>query len=275
MTVGGNAILTGNLTVNGTTTTVNSNTVNIGDNIIVLNADETGVPSQDAGITIERGTSADKSLLWDETNDRWTVGTDTFVANVFQGSLSGNATTATTLQTGRTITLSGDVSGSATFNGGSNVTITATVADDSHNHTIANIDNLQASLNTLQSNIDGKEAIDAEILRADTDDNLTAGYTSTAVNDGTKSSGTYTPSPVGGNLRRIVNGGAFTLAAPTYAGDYTMIIQVTNTTGAGVITMTGFNRGTGDATTTTSGHDFFFFITKINNYKSINIQALQ
>ena len=37
--LGGNVTITGDLTVNGTTTTVNSNTVNIGDNIIVLNSD--------------------------------------------------------------------------------------------------------------------------------------------------------------------------------------------------------------------------------------------
>ena len=65
------ATITGNLTVNGTTTTVNSNTVNIGDNIIVLNSDETGTPSQDAGIEIERGTADNLKLYWDETNDLW------------------------------------------------------------------------------------------------------------------------------------------------------------------------------------------------------------
>jgi hypothetical protein len=46
-----------------------------------------------------------------------------------------------------TITLTGDVTGSATMTNLGNVSITATVADDSHNHTIANIDNLQTSLN--------------------------------------------------------------------------------------------------------------------------------
>ena len=61
----------GNLTVTGTTTTVNSNTVNIGDNIIVLNSDETGTPSQDGGIEIERGTSTNVLLKFDETSDRW------------------------------------------------------------------------------------------------------------------------------------------------------------------------------------------------------------
>ena len=62
-------------------------------------------------------------------------------------SCTGNANTASTLQTSRSIALSGDVSGSASFNGGSNITITATVADDSHNHVISNIDNLQTTLN--------------------------------------------------------------------------------------------------------------------------------
>jgi len=64
----------GNLTVSGTTTTVNSNTVNIGDNIIVLNSDETGTPSQNGGIEIERGTSTNSTLLWDEGNDYWVAG---------------------------------------------------------------------------------------------------------------------------------------------------------------------------------------------------------
>ena len=82
----GGVTVTGDLTVNGTTTTVNSNTVNIGDAIITLNADETGAPSQNAGIEIERGTSANKTLIWDETADKWTVGTDTFVAGTFEGS---------------------------------------------------------------------------------------------------------------------------------------------------------------------------------------------
>ena len=47
----------------------------------------------------------------------------------------GNASTATKLVTARTISLTGDVTGSATFDGSANASITATVADDSHNHT--------------------------------------------------------------------------------------------------------------------------------------------
>lgn len=59
----------GNLTVSGTITYVNSNTVEIGDNIILLNRDETGVPSQNAGFEVERGTSANVSFIWNEASD--------------------------------------------------------------------------------------------------------------------------------------------------------------------------------------------------------------
>lgn len=72
------------------------------------------------------------------------------------GALVGNASTATALATARDITLSGDVTGSASFNGNANITITATVADDSHNHTISNVDGLQTAL-------DAKQPLDADL----------------------------------------------------------------------------------------------------------------
>lgn len=73
-TFSNNVIVTGNLTVNGTTTSVNSNEVNIGDNIIVLNSDEAGTPSQDGGIEVERGTETNARLQWNETSDYWEAG---------------------------------------------------------------------------------------------------------------------------------------------------------------------------------------------------------
>lgn len=164
-------IVGGNLTVNGTTTTVNSNTVNIGDNIITLNSDETGTPSQDAGITIERGTSTNKSLVWTESTDKWGVGSETFVAGTFEGNLTGNASTATALATARTIGLTGDVTGSVSFNGTSNATITATIADDSHNHTIANVDGLQTEIDTKAELAgSGSQSFSASTLNATTVD---------------------------------------------------------------------------------------------------------
>ena len=73
MTASGNVVVQGNLTVNGTTTTVNSNTVAIGDSIMVLNNDETGTPSENGGFEIERGTSTNVSLLWNEGTDYWQI----------------------------------------------------------------------------------------------------------------------------------------------------------------------------------------------------------
>lgn len=103
-----------------------------------------------------------------------------------------------------------------------------------------------------------------------------AGITATTDDDGTFTAGTtYTPDPSGGNFKRIVNGGAFTLAAPTGSGDYTMVIQITNNASAGAVTFTGFNRVAGDSLTTINGNKFFVFITKCNGFKLASVQALQ
>ena len=64
-------VMNGDLTVNGTTTTVNSTTVSTGDNIIILNSDVTGTPSEDSGFEVERGDSTNKQFLWKESTDRW------------------------------------------------------------------------------------------------------------------------------------------------------------------------------------------------------------
>lgn len=141
--------------------------------------------------------------------------------------------------------------------------------------TVAELNYVDGVTSNIQTQLDAKEAADAEILKADTDDNLTAGYTATADDDGTKSSGTYTPDPAGGNLKRIVNGGAFTLAAPTATGDYTIVIQMTNNASAGTVTLSGFAAEKGDTITTTNGHDFFLYITKINGFSAISVTALQ
>ncbi len=66
-----NAIIGGNLTVSGTTTSVNTETINLADNNIVLNSNHTGAPTENAGITIERGDETNKVFQWNETTDLW------------------------------------------------------------------------------------------------------------------------------------------------------------------------------------------------------------
>ena len=81
----GTVVIAGNLTVNGSTTTVNSNEVNIGDAIILLNSDETGTPSANAGISIERGTASNKSFVWNETSDAWDLSNETLQNVIIDG----------------------------------------------------------------------------------------------------------------------------------------------------------------------------------------------
>lgn len=138
LTIGGatsTVSIPGNLTVQGTLLTKDSQEVNIGDAIIKLNAEETGAPTEDAGIEIERGTDTNVAFLWDETNDYWTVGNTAMVAKTFIGSLTGNAQTASKWANARTVTFSGgDVTGSFTIDGSANVSnVNLTVASVSAN----------------------------------------------------------------------------------------------------------------------------------------------
>jgi hypothetical protein len=64
----------GNLTVQGTTFTVDATTVNVTDNFLTLNSDASGVPTDDSGLEIERGSSTNATLYWDELADDWKAG---------------------------------------------------------------------------------------------------------------------------------------------------------------------------------------------------------
>ena len=65
------AIFSGNITVNGQQTILNTETLTVDDNIIILNNNASGAPSQNAGIEVERGSSTNVQLRWNETDDKW------------------------------------------------------------------------------------------------------------------------------------------------------------------------------------------------------------
>jgi hypothetical protein len=85
----------GNLTVNGVTTTVNSTTVDIGDNIIRVNV--SGANTQGGLEVRNAATSGVTQLVWDTDNSRWQFnnGNNVYTSGYFIGSLSGNANTVT------------------------------------------------------------------------------------------------------------------------------------------------------------------------------------
>ena len=93
-TIAGNLTISGNLIVSGTTTTINSETLTIDDNIIVLNNNETGSPTENAGIEVERGTSTNVSLRWNETDDCWEFTNDGTKYERIVGDTLTNAKTA-------------------------------------------------------------------------------------------------------------------------------------------------------------------------------------
>ena len=103
VTVGGALTVTGNLTVNGTTTTVNSTNTTLDDNLLELNSGAAS-NANDSGIIIERGSTGDNAIIaWDESADKFVVGTTTATASdtgdltISTGTLVANieATTAT------------------------------------------------------------------------------------------------------------------------------------------------------------------------------------
>ena len=67
-----------NLVVSGTSTTINTEEINLADNIILLNSNYAGASTnENAGIEVERGTNDDNvSLVWNESSNRWTFTND-------------------------------------------------------------------------------------------------------------------------------------------------------------------------------------------------------
>ena len=72
VTIGGSLVVTGDLTVSGSTTYLNTATLQVEDNKVVLNSNATGTPTVDAGIEIERGDFPNAELFWDESEGKWT-----------------------------------------------------------------------------------------------------------------------------------------------------------------------------------------------------------
>lgn len=343
-----NLVVGGNLTVNGTTTTLNTETLSIEDNFVVLNSNVTGSPTTNSGIEVERGTSANVAIRWNETLDVWEIttdgsgyssiatiadvvsatdaitveslsntiittpthgqflsynsssavwvndaidlGTDTtgsyvqslvagtgvtltnnsgesatptvaigqavetsssvtfaqvnapLTGNVTgnvtgsSGSTTGNAATATALQNTRTISLSGDVSGSVSFDGSANVDISATIQTNSvalgTDTTGDYVSSLVAGTGVSLTNNSGESATPTIALDA-TLDNLsnvtvpspTSGdflkwdgdaWVNDPVNLGADTTGTYVADLVAGTGITITNGGSES-ASPTIA----------------------------------------------------------
>ena len=109
VTLGNDLTVTGDFTVNGTTTTINSTNKVLTDSLIELANGTTGTPSNDSGIIIERGDSDNAFIGYDESADKFTVGTGSFT-----GASTGNLTITTgTLVANVEGNVTGDLTGTA------------------------------------------------------------------------------------------------------------------------------------------------------------------
>ena len=75
-TYSNDATFNGNVTISGTQTIVNSQITSLADSVIELNRDASGTPSEDAGLQVNRGSSADVNLIWDESEGYWSFTND-------------------------------------------------------------------------------------------------------------------------------------------------------------------------------------------------------
>jgi len=92
VTVANNLNVTGNLTVSGTTTTIDATNTTIEDPLIVLNKNSASVGDRDIGILFERGINTNVALIWDESADSTTNpdGEFAFIYTSESGTTAGN-----------------------------------------------------------------------------------------------------------------------------------------------------------------------------------------
>ncbi len=173
VTTSGALVVTGNLTVNGTTTTLDTTNLAIEDKNIVLGTGNSGSEVLDAtGLTLEGGSGDDVTFQYNASADRmelkhgsafedFKAGTilGTFTGDL-TGDVTGNADTATTLATARSIA-------GKSFNGSADITIATTdLSDISALDT--DLSSVSASHDSLATAKAIKTYVDAQIATEDT-----------------------------------------------------------------------------------------------------------
>ena len=223
--------ITGDLTVNGATTTVSTTNTLVSDLLLELGNGTTGSAANDAGIVIERGDDDNAFIGFDESANKFTMGTGSFtgastgdltitagtlVANLegdVTGDVTGNADTATTLATGRNFSLTGEVTASTvSFNGSSAVALAATLDKTA----ITN-------QTTITSIADGDFLVIADVSDSNNLKKITKANFVSALGGGTMSSFNITD---GSTSQQIDNGEDITFADGTGAE---FVVSATNT----------------------------------------------
>ena len=288
-TITGSLVIDGNLTVSGTRTYANTTNVQLGDNIITLNAEiPSGLaPTENAGIEVNRGSSANVSLVWNEANDNWTatndgsyfyVLADAAVDATQNASITSvtNTATAAFLAANSAATLSAGID--ATQN--TNITNAQNSADAAFlaGNTAAS---LQATINTTQNNSiaaafttanNAAVATDVAAINTTQNNSIAAAFSqaNTDVTNISISSADYGSATGVASFRVAANGRIVSANTTTIAIDTSAITSGTlgvtrGGTGAATFTNNGVVLGQGTSALTTASSSTEGHVLTINN----------
>ena len=142
-TFSGNVVISGNLTTNGSTVTNSSTNTTIEDALIELGSGNSGSNTNDLGLILERGSTGNNGFMgWDESEDKFIVGTTTGT-----GSSTGNLTVTTGTLVAN---IEGNVTGNVTGNtSGSSGSCTGNAATASVGTTVTVSDNESTNENNV------------------------------------------------------------------------------------------------------------------------------
>lgn len=197
--VGSDLNVTGNLTVSGTTTTVNTEEIKLADNVIVINSNATGSASEDGGLEIERGDDDNKSFYWDESADKWSIDSENLSGGSFNatgaitgGSLTdGTATITGGAFSGSSVSVSGNIASSAGSVSGTSLSDgTASLSSGSMSGLVNVTASGQIQFGTLSDGtISGIKFIDEDAMGSDSDSHVPTQQSVKAYVDSKTSSG--------------------------------------------------------------------------------------
>ena len=234
-----NVVISGDLTVSGTTFTVNTETLLIEDNIIVLNSNysgnaETDVNAKNAGIEVERGTQPNVLIRWNESTNKWQFSNDgTSYYNILgEGNVNltlGADTTGnyvSSLVAGTGITLTNNSGEGATPTIAVNTSVIAPLASPTFTGTVSGVTKTMVGLGNVDNTSDANKpvstatqtALDLKApLASPTFTGTVAGVTKTMVGLGNVDNTSDANKPVSTATQTALDLKA-PLASPTFTG---------------------------------------------------------
>lgn len=242
-----NMTLSGNLTVNGTTTTLSTANTAIEDVLIELGSGRTGTPSGDTGIILERGDSTNAFFGWDESADRFVVSTTTAT-----GASSGNLTlTPADFEAGIIYVDDLIISGTTITTTTGDLVLAATSNINANSNKITNV-----SAPTATSDAATKGYVDTELSNYSTDLSITSDNGSSSLPIGNN---TFNFDG-GTNIATSISGNVITIGVTGTVSSATNATNSTNATYANQI----------KTVTTSSNADFYPTFVNSNNTTSAN-----